>query len=188
MFVNFFIFSSFLNSPTITSPKVTLLRRWNFDTTLLRRCSRWSAFKTKWCWRPRRAFAAHVSRPSAGHNCRSKGTLLSGRSLWPALRTIFPTMKVERLLFRFFVCVKVFYETCMWLLLIQSQCSLEPKYFLALKFSTNFNCVFPIFSYSPGRNLTSAGSVCDGIITAMCYQTMSDGLYVLRLGGGPFGR
>eukprot|EP01032_Pedospumella_encystans_P015428 gene15428-17646_t len=39
-----------------------------------------------------------------------------------------------------------------------------------------------------GRNLTSAGSVCDGIITSMCYQTMSDGLYILRLGGGPFGR
>lgn len=47
-----------------------------------------------------------------------------------------------------------------------------------------------VFVYSlPGRNMTSAGKVC-GTETAssMCYQTMSDGLYVLRLGGGLFGR
>ena len=42
---------------------------------------------------------------------------------------------------------------------------------------------------SSGRNLTSAGKVCGtATATSMCYQTMSDGLYVLRLGGGLFGR
>jgi hypothetical protein len=30
--------------------------------------------------------------------------------------------------------------------------------------------------------------VCDGVITYECYQTLTDGIYLLRLGGGLFGR
>lgn len=39
-----------------------------------------------------------------------------------------------------------------------------------------------------GRSLTAAGRVCDGITTFECYQTLTDGVYILRLGGGLFGR
>lgn len=38
------------------------------------------------------------------------------------------------------------------------------------------------------RVLYSTGKVCDQIATYECYQTIPDGLYILRLGGGLFGR
>lgn len=38
------------------------------------------------------------------------------------------------------------------------------------------------------RNLKMFGKVCDGITTYECYQTLPDGVYILRLGGGLFGR
>jgi hypothetical protein len=39
-----------------------------------------------------------------------------------------------------------------------------------------------------GRSLIAAGSVCEGVTTYECYQTITNGIYILRLGGGPFGR
>eukprot|EP01033_Poteriospumella_lacustris_P005683 gene5683-4067_t len=38
------------------------------------------------------------------------------------------------------------------------------------------------------RVVYSTGKVCDQIATYECYQTIPDGLYILRLGGGLFGR
>lgn len=37
-------------------------------------------------------------------------------------------------------------------------------------------------------NVVSSGKVCDGITFYECYQTLTDGVYILRLGGGLFGR
>ena len=34
----------------------------------------------------------------------------------------------------------------------------------------------------------SSGQVCGGVEKAECYQTLVDGIYILRLGGGLFGR
>lgn len=38
------------------------------------------------------------------------------------------------------------------------------------------------------RVLYSTGKVCQGVSTYECYQTVPDGVYILRLGGGLFGR
>ena len=38
-----------------------------------------------------------------------------------------------------------------------------------------------------GRFLGSSGKVCNGTLTSQCYQTLIDGIYILRLGAGPFG-
>lgn len=39
-----------------------------------------------------------------------------------------------------------------------------------------------------GRILDFTGKVCDGINSYVCYQQQAEGLYILRLGGGLFGR
>lgn len=39
-----------------------------------------------------------------------------------------------------------------------------------------------------GRKVVSAGKVCDDVIVYECYQRLIDGVYILRLGGGLFGR
>lgn len=39
-----------------------------------------------------------------------------------------------------------------------------------------------------GRELVMSGKVCHGVTKYECYQTMTDGTYILRLGGGAFGR
>jgi hypothetical protein len=45
-------------------------------------------------------------------------------------------------------------------------------------------------SDSQGRQLASSGKVCGKDLThpSECYQTLTDGIYILRLGGGLFGR
>ncbi len=39
-----------------------------------------------------------------------------------------------------------------------------------------------------GRRVVATGKVCESINTYECYQRLSDGVYILRLGGGLFGR
>ncbi len=39
-----------------------------------------------------------------------------------------------------------------------------------------------------GRMVYATGKVCHGVTTYECYQRINDGLYILRLGGGLFGR
>lgn len=39
-----------------------------------------------------------------------------------------------------------------------------------------------------GRRIVATGKVCENIRTYECYQRLSDGVYILRLGGGLFGR
>jgi hypothetical protein len=39
-----------------------------------------------------------------------------------------------------------------------------------------------------GRELAASGKVCVGAETTQCYQTLTDGIYILRLGGGLFGK
>jgi len=39
-----------------------------------------------------------------------------------------------------------------------------------------------------GRNLISLGNTCEGVNKYQCYQRIADGYYVMRLGGGLFGR
>lgn len=39
-----------------------------------------------------------------------------------------------------------------------------------------------------GRTVYAMGNICDGVNTYQCYQRLEDGYYILRLGGGLFGR
>ena len=43
-------------------------------------------------------------------------------------------------------------------------------------------------SDNEGRLVYSSGKVCEGVGKYECYQTLVDGIYILRLGGGLFGR
>lgn len=42
-------------------------------------------------------------------------------------------------------------------------------------------------SDSQARLVYSSGKVCSGVSTFECYQSLNDGVYILRLGGGLFG-
>lgn len=51
---------------------------------------------------------------------------------------------------------------------------------------TVFGAPYYISDYE-GRTLFASGKICDGVAHYECYQTMTDGMYILRLGKGLFG-
>lgn len=50
-----------------------------------------------------------------------------------------------------------------------------------------WNAPWHISTYE-GRDLISMGNICEGVNHYQCYQRIRDGYYILRLGGGLFGR
>lgn len=50
-----------------------------------------------------------------------------------------------------------------------------------------WNAPWYISTYQ-GRDLISMGNICEGVNHYQCYQRIRDGFYILRLGGGLFGR